>query len=135
MAALVIALVVGMCAAMPVFAQEGKGSITRRWWAAPPSGRHVPLHDSIQWERDKPAIKEHLCGGTLIDEDSVLAAAHCADVIAGGRTRHTNSEKRGSSSGRRRSAVTRARSGISPASPTSTRILTTTRVPARTTSP
>lgn len=91
MAVLVIALVACMGSAVPVFAQDREGSITTQvvGGTAVPDGKY-PFMTSIQADTSsRPAYKEHFCGGTLIDEDSVLTAAHCVEFI--GRKTDRNS--------------------------------------------
>jgi secreted trypsin-like serine protease len=86
-AALAIAVVMGL-AAVPVLAQDGEGKVgTQVVGGKPvPNGKY-PFMTSIQADTsDRPPYKEHFCGGTLIDKDSVLTAAHCAVFI--GRKTH-----------------------------------------------
>jgi secreted trypsin-like serine protease len=83
MAALAVAVVMGLGAAVPVLAQDGEGKVgTQVVGGTPvPEGKY-PFMTSIQADTsDRPPYKEHFCGGTLIDEDSVLTAAHCAVFI------------------------------------------------------
>jgi secreted trypsin-like serine protease len=86
-AALAIAVVMGL-AAVPVLAQDGEGKVgTQVVGGKPvPNGKY-PFMTSIQADTsNRPPYKEHFCGGTLIDKDSVLTAAHCAVFI--GRKTH-----------------------------------------------
>jgi secreted trypsin-like serine protease len=95
MAALAIALVMGLGAAVPVLAQDGEGKVgTQVVGGEPvPNGKY-PFMTSIQADTsDRPPYKEHFCGGTLIDEDSVLTAAHCA-VFIGKKTNESTLDYR-----------------------------------------
>ena len=79
LAALAIAMAVGLGAAVPVLAQDEDGSIHPQVVGGTPvpDGKY-PFMTSIQADTsDRPPYKEHFCGGTLIDQDSVLTAAHC----------------------------------------------------------
>jgi secreted trypsin-like serine protease len=91
MAALAIAVVMGLGAAVPVLAQDGEGKVgTQVVGGTPvPEGKY-PFMTSIQADTsDRPPYKEYFCGGTLIDEDSVLTAAHCAVFIGRKTTERT----------------------------------------------
>ena len=91
MAAVAIAVVMGLGAALPVLAQDGEGKVgTQVVGGTPvPEGKY-PFMTSIQADTsDRPPYKEYFCGGTLIDEDSVLTAAHCAVFIGRKTTERT----------------------------------------------
>jgi|SRR5215218_90536 len=83
LAALAIAMAVGLGAAVPVLAQDEDGSIHPQVVGGTPvpDGKY-PFMTSIQADTsDRPPYKEHFCGGTLIDTDSVMTAAHCVVFI------------------------------------------------------
>ncbi len=97
---MVLATVMGLGAALPVFAQEGGstegsspgneegGTVQPQIVGGEPVPTgELPFMVSIQYQRGGEA--RHFCGGSLIDADSVLTAAHCADVIDRVNTRET----------------------------------------------
>ena len=93
LATLAVAVVMGLGAAMPVLAQDDGGKVGPQVVGGTPvpDGTY-PFMTSIQADTsDRPPYKEHFCGGTLIDEDSVMTAAHCAVFIG----RQTNEETLG----------------------------------------
>ena len=91
LATLAVAVVVGLVAAMPVLAQDGGGTVGPQVVGGTPvpDGKYRFM-TSIQADLSKkrPPYKEHFCGGTLIDANSVMTAAHCADFI--GRRTNAN---------------------------------------------
>src|SRR5215218_892785 len=83
LAALAIAIAVGLGAAVPVLANEADGSIHPQVVGGTPvpDGKY-PFMTSIQADTsNRGGYQEHYCGGTLIDQDSVLTAGHCVEFI------------------------------------------------------
>jgi len=81
--AIALAVVLGLAAAVPVFAagEDGHYQTSVVGGDPVPNGKY-PFMVSLQANTSSaPPSKEHFCGGTLIDSDSVLTAAHCADYI------------------------------------------------------
>jgi secreted trypsin-like serine protease len=94
LATLGVAVVVALVAAMPVLAQDEGGEIGPQVVGGKPvSNGEYRFMTSIQADLSKkrPPYKEHFCGGTLIDANSVMTAAHC--VVFFGR--QTNEESLG----------------------------------------
>jgi secreted trypsin-like serine protease len=88
LATLALAVVLGLGAAMPVLAQDDGGEVGPQVVGGTPvpDGKYRFM-TSIQADTSKrPPYKEHFCGGTLIDADSVMTAAHCTVFIG----RNTN---------------------------------------------
>jgi len=83
LAALALALVVGLGAAVPVLAQDEEGKIGPQVVGGTPvpNGKY-PFMTSIQADTtNRGGYQEHYCGGTLIDRNSVLTAGHCVEFI------------------------------------------------------
>jgi len=88
LAALAIAMAVGLGAAVPVLAQDEEGTIGPQVVGGDPvkNGKY-PFMTSIQADTsNRGGYQEHYCGGTLIDRNSVLTAGHCVEFIG----RNTN---------------------------------------------
>ncbi|HET7270773.1 MAG TPA: serine protease [Rubrobacter sp.] len=79
--AIALAIVLGLAAAVPVFAADGQYQPSIVGGDPVPIGKY-PFMVSLQANTGGASpSKEHFCGATLIDSDSVLTAAHCADYI------------------------------------------------------
>ena len=79
LATMAVALLLACAAALAAEAQDYEAQVVGG--TAVPNGK-FPFMASLQKkENDTPPAKEHFCGGTLIDRNSVLTAAHCAVYI------------------------------------------------------
>jgi secreted trypsin-like serine protease len=79
LATMAVALLLACAAALAANAQDYQAQVVGG--TAVPNGKY-PFMASLQEKKNnKPPAKEHFCGGTLIDSDSVLTAAHCAVYI------------------------------------------------------
>jgi len=81
--AIVFAIVLGLTAAVPVFAaDEVVYQPEVVGGSAVPDGKY-PFMVSLQADTSNARpYQEHFCGGSLIDRNSVLTAAHCVDFIS-----------------------------------------------------
>jgi len=79
---MVFAMILGLAVAVPVFAADrGVYQAQVVGGTAVPDGKY-PFMVSLQADKsnDRPH-SEHYCGGSLIDRNSVLTAAHCVSFI------------------------------------------------------
>ncbi|HEX6709727.1 MAG TPA: serine protease [Rubrobacter sp.] len=84
--AIAFAIALGLAAAVPVFAADGQYQTSVVGGDPVPDGKY-PFMVSLQANTSgAPPSKEHFCGATLIDSDSVLTAAHCVDFISAATT-------------------------------------------------
>jgi secreted trypsin-like serine protease len=84
---IVIAIVLGLAVAMPVFAaDDGDYHAEVVGGSAVPDGKY-PFMISLQADTSNARPhREHFCGGSLIDRNSVLTAAHCVEFISAATT-------------------------------------------------
>jgi secreted trypsin-like serine protease len=77
--ALVAALVLGLGAAVPVFAAEETKPFQAQvvGGTAVQNGEYPFVSALLDVRRGNNGYKQQFCGGSLIDQDSVLTAAHC----------------------------------------------------------
>jgi len=85
--ALISAVLFGVTAALPAFAQDGEDEMVQPQVVGGSSVENgkYPFMVSLQYNRSGTTPRQdHFCGGTLIDPDSVLTAAHCARLVKNG---------------------------------------------------
>jgi len=80
--AMVFAAVLGLSVAVPVFAAGGGGNQPRLVGGTPVPNGNFPFVASLgNVHYGSTAYRQFFCGGSLIDRDSVLTAAHCVKGI------------------------------------------------------
>jgi secreted trypsin-like serine protease len=79
---MVFAMVLGLAVAVPVFAADrGVYQAKIVGGTAVPDGKY-PFMVSLQADKSNARLhRGHYCGGSLIDRNSVLTAAHCVSFI------------------------------------------------------
>ena len=78
-ATMAVALLLACAAALAADAQDYEAQVVGG--TAVPNGKYPFMASLQERKRNQPPAKEHFCGGTLIDRDSVLTAAHCAVYV------------------------------------------------------
>jgi secreted trypsin-like serine protease len=88
--AIAFAVVLGLAVAVPVFATDrGMYQAQVVGGTAVPDGKY-PFMVSLQADTsDARPHREHFCGGSLIDRNSVLTAAHCVSFVSAFTTPQT----------------------------------------------
>ncbi len=88
--ALLLAMLLALAAAVPVFAAEepapeDEGTIQPQIVGGEgvPGGKYPFVAALLDTTRRGSDYQKQFCGGTLIDQDSVLTAAHCVDEVLG----------------------------------------------------
>jgi secreted trypsin-like serine protease len=87
--AVVFGLMLGLSVAVPVFAADGGVQPQVVGGTPVPKGDYPFMASLGDVKRGPTAYRRHFCGGSLIDHNSVLTAAHCATVTPKGLLRVT----------------------------------------------
>jgi secreted trypsin-like serine protease len=99
--AMVVATVMGLGLALPAFAAQEPGAQPRIIGGDPvPTGKYPFVAALLDTTRGNTPYEQQFCGGSLIDADSVLTAAHCVQgqvpqplEVTVGRTTLNNSNE------------------------------------------
>ncbi len=80
---IVFAMVLGLAVAVPVFAADRGGYQAQVVGGTAVPDSKYPFMVSLQADKSNARPhREHFCGGSLIDRNSVLTAAHCVSFIS-----------------------------------------------------
>jgi secreted trypsin-like serine protease len=83
LAVLVVSMALGSGAAVPALAGDFQAQVVGG--KAVPNGKYPFVTALLDRRNGSTAYQQQFCGGTLIDEDSVLTAAHCVIKPNGGK--------------------------------------------------
>ncbi|MDQ3317128.1 MAG: trypsin-like serine protease, partial [Actinomycetota bacterium] len=89
--AMLLAVALSLGAAVPVFAAEEEQQIQPQIVGgdAVPEGKYKFIAALRDTTRGSTAYEQQFCGGTLIDRNSILTAAHCAEGVTAAQWRVT----------------------------------------------